>query len=311
MTNSANPISTLTDQVLRIEARNGPVAGMGQHLVQLAGTCPPEHASSIALAHRLPDGRGLLPLVIRFESQHEDNLFSLRNVQDGVRAGIWSSLNKVLPNAALPEITRPIHDGFFDQIDLAFPSRNAFRVALSALKEIRVGTPSANGEQGRVYILKSFATTVPGNVFRIDCINVPLDEEKDLEAFKTAAEHITAGIGQLLGIAKLVVSSTDWLPESPAGLHRLYVQLDRALIAAPLGEVAIRLPSHLLWHGAPYKLIFTGCHLRGTWWSADFPPEEHYSEGDNGSGSPTGQASRSTDAANTSNAAKRRRTGGG
>lgn len=112
---------------------------------------------------------------------------------------------------------------------------------------------------------------MPGCVLRIDCLNLPLNEETEREAFFSAMDHMTANIGQLLGIAKIVITSTEGLPESSAGIHRLYVQLDRSMVGAPLYELAARLPSHILWHGVAYKIFFTGSHLRLPLLSADYP----------------------------------------
>lgn len=121
---SSNAASSLHDQVLRIEARSVSRPGLGRRLAPLTGSCPSEDPIWYDLSHKIPDGRGLPPLVIRYESQQEDDLFSQRNEQDRVRRAVWSSLGKLLPPKALPQVT-------FDVASLSVTGLQVSSISLS------------------------------------------------------------------------------------------------------------------------------------------------------------------------------------
>lgn len=128
--------------------------------------------------------------------------------------------------------------------------------------------------------------------------------------------HMTASIDRLMGVAKVVISSTDWLAESSGGVHRIDVQLDRSMMTVALRDLVARLPSHLLWYGVAFKLLYVGCLMRGLVASADYPfvlPEARGEEEESvlAGGRPARNEEGTADESTAAGAKRRRAVSGG
>lgn len=255
--------------VLHITPDYTPRYTIAQALVPIYGSSP-EDAPCLRVAHLSGDTRTLAALTLRFMSPETGGTLILRQRSLSVSTAIWDALKAHLADTKctlprdLPAIT-------FDEIDcrgvidLGFKSFDAFQSVRKSFSSIKVEGQACH------YPLTCFTTTVPGNIFRIDCINLALDNV-DAEALFLAIKRMTSSIGSLLGVSKLVVHCSNLDGPSYCGVVRCFVKLHRPWLSAQARELALQIPTHFLWHGKPHTLLYAGhdCHGQVKH-SADYP----------------------------------------
>lgn len=248
-------------------------------VVPIQGKCPDERPYFSEPASVLPDTRRLSPLTVRFQEQG-GNLFGKGYNHDAVRAALWNQLTDLMTDCTLPrDLPRIVfHEresrdsGAPDKglFDLVFPSVKALN-SLATLKEINLG---GFGSDHRVFSLILATNALSSDIFVLDCLNFPL-EQSDGKALFAALKDMTAGLGSLIGVGKIIVRQRGWDHDTHAlfsGTIRFYVKLSRASMVASLQDLVARIPSHLLWFGTPHKLSFVGCNLQTQIkHSADYP----------------------------------------
>lgn len=265
--------------VLRAHLDKDKVFGRG--LVPLCGDPPDESPFWHAFAHEMPDIRRLQPFTQRFKAKKAEDNFASGLPQDGARAALWSSLAEVMSGCTLPnDLPRIIFHDFQNNeqdsldpsvIDLVYPSLKAYQCVR------QVKTLQIDDLQGhtRTYTLALHTNTLPSDNFVIDCLNLPLQKKSDGRLLFSALTSITAELGPIVGIAKMIAKTSEGKKDTfPAftGTIRAYVKLKRPWMAASIKGLAMRLPSHLLWYGTPRKLLYLGCdaHTEAVH-SQDFP----------------------------------------
>lgn len=261
---NADAKPTFSNGILHIPSSGPQQLTMVQSLLPLFGSPPTESPTWSGFAHQYPDGRGLPPLTIRYASSQDDDLSVQQQAQNYVRSAIWVTVERLLAGygigrEALPLITFDegprTPTGGFGRVDLTFADRHAFSIVHDQLREIKIG----ENDQRGTYTLSAYTNNIDGTMFRVDVVNLPLPvNEAELNSLSSALTHLSSNIGTLLGVAKSVLNSP--LHEAPvyAGLLRLYVKLDRSLMAVPLTGLVARLPTHMLWQGTRYALIYNG-----------------------------------------------------
>lgn len=255
---------SLSNSILHIPSSGPQQLNMVQSLIPLFGSPPTESPSWSGFAHQYPDGRGLPPLTLRYASLQDDDLSVQQQAQNYVRSAVWVTVERLLAGhglgrEALPLITfdegpRTPTAGF-GRVDLTFADRHAFSIVHTQLREIKIG----ENEQRGTYPLSAYTNNIDGTVFRVDVVNLPLPlVGTELDSLNSALTHLASNIGLLLGVAKSVLSSPLHAAPVYAGVLRLYVKLDRSLLAVPISVLATRLPTHMLWQGTRYALIYNG-----------------------------------------------------
>lgn len=216
------------------------------------------------------------PLTLQYESQEADNLFSCRASQNGVRVDIWSALSKILSSFTLPddlpkitfeevvENTTPELNNLagdkpqsLGRLNLTFSAHKVMERVRKELHEINISRP---GRPSQTYSLFGVSTTVPGDIFTFDCMNIAV-QETEVESLFSALTTVTAPLGSLLGLVKTVVVAKESDFQSDCDIIRGYVKLNPHWRLAPLEQLALALPTHLKWKGVPRRLLHPGTYL--------------------------------------------------
>lgn len=286
LSSSSNSPSIIKDHTLHISPPHELYHKLRQVQVQLIGQSVEERPSWRGLAIELCDTRGMQPLTLQYESQEADNLFSCRASQDGVRVDIWSALSKILSSLTLPDDLPKITfeevvdtTAEFDSLDgkeprslgrlnLIFSSHKVMEHVRKELHEIQI---SRVGRPSQTYTLFGVSTTVPGDVFVFDCLNLSIPEAA-VESLFSALTEVTAPLGSLLGLVKTVVVAKESDFQSDCDIIRGYVKLKPQWMLAPLEQLALALPTHLKWKGIPRRLLHPGTYLLSkTMHSEEYP----------------------------------------
>lgn len=256
----------LEDGLLRFELL-GTAPRLTAELHPLLGSCPAE-GSFYFSAEDYPDMRKYSPLTLRFSMKDVKNLFKGSRAQNLYRASLWSTISEVTTDCTPADLPRVIFLEFEKQddealgisaFDLTFPSTKIFK-NLRRLKELSIGV---SGEERRVFKRSCLTNQLPSDHFVIDCLNLHLGQN-DQQELHLALRCVTASLGCLVGIAKVVVKEKGWEGSpfaSSTGILRAYVKLDRRWMSGSIDDIALRLPSHLVWYGNPHKLLYINCHL--------------------------------------------------
>lgn len=238
-------------------------------IIPFAGSCPDEGSLFFDRADKYRDTRSLSRFTLRFQEKEGDDMFADFRVQDAVKVSIWDLLAKVMSDCTLPrDLPRIIIHDFkkatdkssgTSVFDLVFPCEKAF-LCVDALNEIDIG--DWNGQR-RVFTRVLYTCALPSDIFIIDCLDVK-PEEIDSEKLFSALAAMTASIGSLVGLAKIYAGKEGWkqrLFPAYSGTLRAYVKLDVVSFAAPLKDLAAKLPTVFVWLGASHQLLYTGHHL--------------------------------------------------
>lgn len=276
----------LDHKVLRFDFVEDQPLDIGISIKHLHGICVPESPSLQRLVSTTWDHRDITPLTMSFSSIQADDILVKPKLQDSIRIALWKALSKRLlsEGLALPDhLPRITFDdakvegkGTLGIINVVFNSGKAFDIARRSLKVISVGT---SGAQRRNYVCLKECNTLPKDIFSIDCLDLPLDSI-DIATLFASLASMSAALGSLMGIGKIVTVSKDFSPESWTGVIRLQVKLNRRWMSVPLKDLATRLPTHFKWHGSLYKLFYAGHHHHAeAVHSPDYPLEgENVSE---------------------------------
>lgn len=315
-TESANKGFSLNSQALRINPQE--VEGkLPRKLVSLVSSCPEHRSAWRYCAHTYPDDRTRGALTLRFRSKKPDNIALEPKAHDAVRTAVHAQLAKMLPRGhKLPRISFDSLESpegkIVGLIDLVFSQRKAFRLIQPDLKTIDIGVDS----QKRLFSADYWAGHIPGSTFVLDCLNLPVSF--DQKALFAALSSITGDLGSLGSLGKIVYYKKDSDFEADSGTVRAYLELHRRWLTAPLDKLVKRLPSHLLWHGVPHKLLYVGYDLHKTpKYSADYPlstsavsSSEESSSSDEDTSDSDADSSSSDEDDSSARARKRRKTAG-
>lgn len=306
----ADAIICLEDRTLRIELQDDFRHKLGSKAVTLGGAPPEEAPRPSRQLHLSGDVRSLCAYALRFKSLEPHDLLDEGRLQEGIKSAIWAIIRDLLAEEGLesdlPRISFDVHesdDEVFGLVDLVFSSSEAFAHIRWCFRNISIG---GMRDQGHLYRRIGYTNSVGGDVLKIDCINMSLDDGSD-DSLYLALSDMTSKIGSLLGVAKIVSTIDGGIQEVFTGTIRCFVKLTNYWRAAPLSDLIERLPTFLKWQGVPHRLQYAGVGLHEeAVHSADYPLD---------TAGPSSEPLAGTSATQTANesggASKKRKAGGG
>lgn len=268
-------IVRLNDRSMHIDLPSDFGPRLSTKVVALGGSPPEEKPRASRWLHLSADVRLLGPFTLRFRSVEAHDPFEVGDVQDGIKSTIWSTIHKLLEEAGLqsnlPRISFDVDDAgveTYGLLDLVFPSSEVYSYVRKSFNEIHIGW---DGNEKHAYERIALTNSVGGDVFKIDCINISLDDAS-VDSLYLALSDLTSSIGSLLGIAKIVFTKAELVQDKYSGSLRLYVKLTRYWRAAPLEDLVASLPTFFKWHGVSHRLLYAGLDLHAKpAYSADYP----------------------------------------
>lgn len=257
-----------TEDILRIPSSTAPETNRDVNVafVPLAGSPPTERPLRRECLNDNGDCRGMPALRVRYESSPEtshDGLLWDVDLQDAVRETILREVAKILPSQPQRKLPTIIFDelskgnepwGGPSIIELAFSDIESLESVLRGMNEIHVQRKEGDWTELKPY---SCTGSLARDILRFDCNRLPLDLINIDQLFK-ALERMSARLGKLLGIGKLMVQSGEF-GQLDLGVVRGYIQLHRDVMLLPWIKVIDLCPTHLEFEGVLYTLVFPEC----------------------------------------------------
>ncbi|PWN24742.1 hypothetical protein BDZ90DRAFT_282071 [Jaminaea rosea] len=239
---------------------------MSRVLLPFAGVCPPDLPLRTSSTMARYDRRLLGPLTLRFKAQGRSPTAWQSSAQDQIRRTIWTEVQRLatvakkqceLPAIVFDEAPESFGEGK-GCIDLVFRSPKALDLMRYRLHCFTLADTTGTRLQ---YRSAGWTGTLPGSVFIFDCLKLPVtpaDSEAVLDSFKTMASDI----GTMLGLGHVELKGSEFeLTDKSTGTVRGYIKLHPKSLSMPFSTFISYLPTHFLWHGAPYTLQYSGRDL--------------------------------------------------